>query len=126
MSAEDEIIDLTPLLPVEQNSRMYKNLLEALAMLENRPSTYDQVDEMLHSLFGRYTGAKTTCVYWRAILQKEGLKETCEDPKCDEPSVHRICSCKVFRKTRGIWLKKKIAKHVFKSLGTDNVVKPCA
>src|SRR6478672_8405937 len=101
MASEEEIIDLTSLSPVEQNSRMYKNLLEALAMLENRPSTYDQVDEMLHSLFGKFTGAKTTCVYWRQCLIKEGVKEACDDPKCDEPSVHRICSCKVYRKTRG-------------------------
>lgn len=114
MASANDIIDLSMLLPSEQSSRMYKNLLEALAMLANRPSPYEQVDEMLHSLFGRYTGAKTTCVYWRQLLIKEGIKETCDDPKCDESSPHRICSCKVYRKKRGIWLKRKIAKHVLK------------
>jgi hypothetical protein len=118
--APNDIIDISSLTSEEKSSRMYSNLLEALAMLDNRVSTYDEVDEMLYSLFGKFTGAKTTCVYWRKCLRRANIRVTCDDPRCDEKDVHRICSCKIHRKTKGIWLNRQTAKSVFKLSTTSS------
>jgi len=116
---DNDIIDVGCMSAVEQKSRMYCNLLVALAMYGNRPVTYEEADDMMDSIYGSYTGAKTTCVYWRRTLMKENVATTCNDPDCEQKQPHRICSRKFYRKTRVIWLQRTLAKSVFKHIAQE-------
>jgi len=112
--ADDEI-DVSCLSKKEQKSRMYRNLLTVFSMCENKPLTYEQVNDYLSSLFKKFTEAKTTCVYWRRTVSKECPGFKCHDSLCEEKGVHRICSRAFHRKKRVIWVQKSLVKRIFKN-----------
>lgn len=112
----EDILDITSLHKTEQKSRMYKNILSVFAMCENKPLKYEEVNDYLDSMYGKYTGAKTTCVYWRQTLAKEKIDARCNDPDCQEKEPHRLCSKAFYRKTRVIWVQRDLATKVFKDI----------
>ena len=120
MSAIANLIDVSPLLPKEQNSDMFIHLMEALYMLKNKSCTYKELDGMLFSLNDKGTGSKTTCVYWMNALRKAGLEADCGDVYCQEREIgpHRICKRQKSSngRTKVIWLNKKLAQQVFRNL----------
>jgi ribosomal protein L32 len=110
----DDFVNLSVLSSAEQRSRMYRNMLTVFSMCENKPLTYEEVNDYLYSLYGKYTQSKTTCVYWRLTLANENIPASCNDPSCKETKSHRICSKKFYRKTKVIWVQREIAKTLFK------------
>ena len=114
MDVEYEGIDMSCLTKNEQKSRMYRNILTVFSMCENKPLTYEEVNDYLSSLYLKYTGAKTTCVYWRQTLMKEGTSVKCTDPECQEKQPHRICGKAIYRKTKVIWVQRDLARKMFK------------
>lgn len=110
----DDILDFSVLSKAEQRSKMYRNMLTVFSMCANKPLTYEQVNDYMHSLYGKFTGSKTTCVYWRDTMTKENIPCSCTDPTCQEEEAHRICKKAVYRKTLVIWVQRDIAKKLFK------------
>jgi len=111
----DEILDLSTLSQAEQKSKMYRNLLTVFSMCANKPMKYEEANDYMHSLYGKFTGSKTTCVYWRDTLLKENIPTSCNDPTCQEKNEpHRICKRTFYRKTKVIWVQRDLAKQIFK------------